>query len=193
MAGVSLHSYRRAIYVAAIAALGIACVSVDALAAGRGGAAGHRSGAAANRSGAVANRAGAVADRGGAVADRRGQIGEGYYRPGVGLAAGAVVGGAIAASQPWYGGYGYDTGYYGYNPDYSTGYYNPGYTAAPYTPAYPAASTTPAGSYAYGAYDNSAGNCTSSGSKIMCNNQCWLNTDGTNYRWADCPAHYLGK
>ena len=40
---------------------------------------------------------------------------------------GAIAGGAIAASRPWYGsgGYGYDYGssYYGYNPDYSTSYY----------------------------------------------------------------------
>jgi len=48
------------------------------------------------------------------------------YRPGPGFAAGAVVGGALAASQPWYGdnvyGYGYDPGYYGYSPAYTPGY-----------------------------------------------------------------------
>ena len=46
----------------------------------------------------------------------------GYWRPGYGLAAGAV-GGAIAAGS-YYGGYGYDNGYYGsgygYDPGYST-------------------------------------------------------------------------
>jgi hypothetical protein len=64
----------------------------------------------------------------------------------LGLAAGAIVGGTIAASRPWYGygGYSYDyspsyyegyptsyypsgtgyaSGYYGYNPSYSTSYY----------------------------------------------------------------------
>jgi hypothetical protein len=46
------------------------------------------------------------------------------------LAAGAVVGGAIAASQPWYGGgYGYNPGYYGNNPGYSTSYYPTNYQA----------------------------------------------------------------
>jgi hypothetical protein len=53
---------------------------------------------------------------------RHGRYG-GYYRPGLGLAAGALAGGTLAASQPWYSGY----DYYGYNPGYSTGYYNSGY------------------------------------------------------------------
>jgi len=52
----------------------------------------------------------------------------GYYRPGLGLAPGAVVGGAIAASQPWYGSY--------HNPDYSTGSYSPSYSGAYYNPGY---------------------------------------------------------
>ena len=74
----------------------------------------------------VAARGGAVAYRGGAVAyrDAVGYRGWGdradYYRPGMGLAAGAIAGGAIAASRPWYGygGYDYGSGYYGYNPGY---------------------------------------------------------------------------
>jgi hypothetical protein len=51
----------------------------------------------------------------------------------LGLAAGAIVGGTIAALRPWYGyggyGYGYDYGssYYGYNPGYSTSYYPSSY------------------------------------------------------------------
>ena len=95
----------------------------------------------------VAARGGAVAYRGGAVA-YRGAVGyrgwgdrADYYRPGMGLAAGAIAGSAIAASRSWYGygGYDYGSGYYGYNPgysasnyssiDYGSGYYgnNPGY------------------------------------------------------------------
>ena len=57
---------------------------------------------------------------------------------GVGLAAGAIIGGALAA--PYYGGYGYGGyGYYGYAPSYySYGYYGgyaPTYYGA-YTPGY---------------------------------------------------------
>ena len=81
----------------------------------------------------MAYRGGALGYRGGALA-YRGAIGYrgwgyrgDYYRPGLGLAAGAVVGGAIAASRPWYGygGYSYDYGssYYGYNRGDSTSYY----------------------------------------------------------------------
>ena len=115
-------SNRRVISLAAIAALGIACISADTVAARvavRGGAVAYRGGALGYRGGALAYR-GAIGYRGWGY---RGA----YYRPGLGLAAGAVVGGAIAASRPWYGygGYGYDDGssYYGYNPDYSTSYY----------------------------------------------------------------------
>src|SRR5258707_14866066 len=39
--------------------------------------------------------------------------------PGAGLAAGALLGGADAASRPWYG--------YGYDYDYAPGYYSYGY------------------------------------------------------------------
>jgi hypothetical protein len=87
------------------------------------------------------------ADRGGragrsGVAGAGGYIGAGRYvgagrwagagwgagpgwRPGYGLAAGAIVGGAVAASQPGYGygGYGPDYGYAGYDQGYPTGYY----------------------------------------------------------------------
>jgi hypothetical protein len=59
---------------------------------------------------------------------------------GVGLAAGALIGGAIAATRPYYGyGYGYP-GYYGYN--YAPAYYGYGYpgyygySAGYYAPAY---------------------------------------------------------
>ena len=114
-------SNRRVISLAAIAALGIACVSADTVAARVG-----------VRGGAVAYRGGAVGYRGGALAYRSaiGYRGWGYrgdyYRPGLGLAAGAIAGGAIAASRPWYGyggnGYDYGSSYYGYNPGYSTSY-----------------------------------------------------------------------
>jgi hypothetical protein len=58
--------------------------------------------------------------------------GPGWWRPGYGLAAGALVGGAVAATQPWsgYAGYGssYAPGYYGYDPGYAAGYpAGPGY------------------------------------------------------------------
>jgi hypothetical protein len=55
--------------------------------------------------------------------------------PGAGFAAGAIIGGAVAASRPWYGydydyapgyyGYGYDPAYYGYG-TYDNGYGAPG-------------------------------------------------------------------
>jgi len=130
-------SYRRVISVAAVAALGIACVASDALAArvaARGGAA-VRGGSVA-RGGAIAYRGAAV--RGGAIGYRGGIYRGGYYRPGLGVAAGALVGGAIAVSRPWsgYGGYGYDydQGYanYGY-PGYPNYGYNSGYANTAYT------------------------------------------------------------
>jgi hypothetical protein len=154
-------SNRRVISLAAVAALGIACVSADALArvAARGSALAYRGGAVGYRGGAVAYR-GAVGYRG------WGYRGD-YYRPGLGLAAGAIVGGTIAASRPWYGygGYGYGSGYYGYNPGYSTSYYpsangygNGGYSYN-YSPSYyesnPGYSTsnyTSASGYGYGGY-----------------------------------------
>src|SRR5215470_12361622 len=49
-----------------------------------------------------------------------------------GLAAGAVIGGAIAASRPWYGYNGYYDDY-AYSPSY--GYYSPGYSYG-YSPGY---------------------------------------------------------
>ena len=125
-------SNSRVISLAAVVALGIACVSADALAA-----------RVAARGGAVAYRGGAVAYRG-AVGYRGWGDRADYYRPGIGLAAGAIAGGAIAASRPWYGygGYDYGSGYYGYNPgysasnyssiDYGSSYYgyNPGYSTS---------------------------------------------------------------
>jgi hypothetical protein len=98
-------SYRKVISLAAVAALGIACVATEAFAAGaaRGGAVAVPGGAAGARGG-VAYRGGAVAARGG-VAYRGGAVAArgGYYRPGVGAAA--VVGGAAigaAAAYPYY-------------------------------------------------------------------------------------------
>jgi len=162
-------SNRRVISLAAIAALGIACISADTVAARvavRGGAVAYRGGALGYRGGALAYR-GAIGYRG------WGYRGD-YYRPGLGLAAGAVVGGAIAASRPWYGygGYGYDYGssYYGYNRGYSTSYYPSanaygygGYSYV-YSPSYyesnPGYSTSyypSANGYGYGGYGNDYG------------------------------------
>jgi hypothetical protein len=56
---------------------------------------------------------------------RRGYRGRGFGGVGVGLGiAGAIVGGAIIASQPrgYYGYGGYDPGYGGYGPGYDQGY-----------------------------------------------------------------------
>jgi hypothetical protein len=105
-------SNRRVVSLAGIVALGIACVSADALAARV---------AAGSRGAAVGVRGPATGYRG--AAGYRG----GYYRPGVGVAAGALVGGAVAAASPWYGYNGYGYGGYGYG-----GY---GYSNS-YAPAY---------------------------------------------------------
>jgi hypothetical protein len=60
-----------------------------------------------------------------AVQWRRGWRGRGGGGWGPGIVAGAIVGGAIAATQPWnygyYDGYGYGPGY-----GYAPGYYAPG-------------------------------------------------------------------
>jgi hypothetical protein len=132
----------------------------------------------------------------------------GYYRPGVGLAAGAVVGGSIAASQPWYGGY--DAGYYGYGPDYSTGssspaystggYYNPGYSTnytyggyAGNAPVLGPASAqylpNPAGAPAGGGGSGGGVGTGYPNPLINYSGQCWINGDAANYRWGDCPHH----
>ena len=196
-------SYRRVIYVAAIAGLGVAWVSADALAARVAAGGGARAGAVGARGGA---RAGAVGVRGGAVAGaaiaNRGGIGYGgyggYYRPGLGLAAGAVVGGAIAAGGYGYGGYGSD--YYGYNPGYSTGYYNPGYSTGYYNPGYPTNYNTGSSSPALAqtVYGNpgapiggggaGGGNPGYPDPMINSFGKCWVDTDKANYRWDDCPA-----
>jgi hypothetical protein len=56
--------------------------------------------------------------------------GRGYVGAGIGLAAGAIIGGAIAnATQPR-GYYGYDNGY-GYGPGYQQGYGGYGYQPEP--------------------------------------------------------------
>jgi hypothetical protein len=90
-------------------------VTVRAVVAGRAGAAGRVGGVVG---GGRYVGAGRWADSGWAGAP----VG---WRPGYGLAAGALVGGAIAASQPGYG-YGYDNGpdpgYYGYGAGYPASY-----------------------------------------------------------------------
>jgi BA14K-like protein len=119
------QTMRRITSLAAIAALGIACVAADALAAERTGAARQR---------AEVNGAGLYRGEVNGAGLRRGEVNGGdYYRPGAGIAAGALVGGAVAASRPWnaYGGYGY--GGYGYG-GYGYGGYDPGYTG--YGPSY---------------------------------------------------------
>jgi hypothetical protein len=156
-------SIRRVISLAAVAALGIACVSADAFAArvvARGGAVGIRGGAVGVRGGAVAYRGG--------LGYRGGLYGGGYYRPGLGLAAGAVVGSAIAASQPA------DPGYCAYGNGYGCGY-GSGYGSNP--------------GYSYASTTGYAGGCTSD--PIMCDSQCWLNDNATNYRWGECPAVHV--
>jgi hypothetical protein len=97
------RAYRAAISFAVVAALGIACVSTDALAYRRGGVAWH---GGVYRGGAVARRGGVY--RGGAA---------GVYRPGVGAAAvgAAAVGAAAygaATTAPYYGAQ--PCGYYPY-------------------------------------------------------------------------------
>jgi hypothetical protein len=63
--------------------------------------------------------------------------GRGYVGAGIGLAAGAIIGGAILnATQPRYGygygpGYGYDNGYQAYGYQQSYGGYEPEYVEAP--------------------------------------------------------------
>jgi BA14K-like protein len=124
------QTMRRITSLAAIAALGIACVAADALAAERTGAARQR---------AEVNGAGLYRGEVNGAGLRRGEVNGGdYYRPGAGIAAGALVGGAVAASRPWnaYGGYGYGGygyGGYGYG-GYGYGGYDPGYTG--YGPSY---------------------------------------------------------
>jgi hypothetical protein len=98
----------RVISLAAAAALGIAVVSADAFAAriAARGAVGYH---------------GAAGYRGGAVGYRGGWYGGSYYRLGIDLAAGALVGGTIAASPGYgYGGHGY--GGYGYSYSYGRSY-----------------------------------------------------------------------
>src|SRR3974390_3745417 len=94
----NVMSNRRVISLAAIAALGIACVSADTVAA----RVGVRGGAVAYRGGALGYRGGGLAYRGAIGYRGWGYRGD-YYRPGLGLAAGAIAGGAIAASRPWSG------------------------------------------------------------------------------------------
>jgi BA14K-like protein len=80
----------------------------------------------------------------------------GWRAWGPGLAAGAIIGGAIAATQPWYG---YNNYYddYAYAPGYSYSY-SPGYGSGPsgynsynynYAPAYNSYAYSPGYSYAY--------------------------------------------
>jgi hypothetical protein len=56
--------------------------------------------------------------------------GRGWWGGPAGFAAGAIIGGAVAASRPWYG-YDYSPGSYGYDPNYYDYSYAPGgYVAA---------------------------------------------------------------
>jgi hypothetical protein len=117
------------------------CVSADALAA-----------RVAVRGSAVAYRGGALAYRGAVGYRGWGYRGD-YYRPGLGLATGAIVGGAIAASRPWYGngGYSYDysPSYYESNPGYSTSNYTSGTDYGPgyygYNPGYSTSNSSASG------------------------------------------------
>jgi hypothetical protein len=76
---------------------------------------------------------------GGAVVETvqwRGGRGWGGWGWGPGLAAGAIIGGAVAAAQPWYG-YDYGPGYsYDYDPGYASYGYAPGYSSYGYDPGY---------------------------------------------------------
>ena len=114
-------SRRNVISFAAVAILGIACISTDALAWRGGGVrvgGDYRGGAVAWRGGGVGYRGGAVAWRGpngaGAVAVRGGAYGGRYWGPRVGLGAAAAVGVAAgaAATAPYY----YRGGACGYYP-----------------------------------------------------------------------------
>jgi hypothetical protein len=72
--------------------------------------------------------------RGGWGGGWRGGHGFGWGGAAAGLAAGAIIGGGVAASQPWYGyDYDYSPGYnsYGYDPGYYSYGYDPGYGYAP--------------------------------------------------------------
>jgi hypothetical protein len=78
------------------------------------------------------------------------------------FATGAIVGGAIAASRPWYGyGYYYDYAYapgyaYGYGYDYDPGYaYAPGYTAG--APGYTAGDSVAYCQQRFRSYDPATG------------------------------------
>lgn len=104
---------RRTTSLAAAAALGVACIAADALAAERNGAVRHR------------------AEVNGATPPRAEVNGGTYYRPGAGIAAGALAGGTIAASRPWSGYGGYDSGYSDYGSSYGGYGYDPGYPSYP--------------------------------------------------------------
>jgi hypothetical protein len=91
--------------------------------------------------------------------------GPGWWRPGYGLAGAALVGGAIAASQPrYYGGYGneYGASYYGYDPGYPSSTSANGYDYGGYGYDYGAA---PGGAYVQ--------TCTYVGGPKVGNWSCW--------------------
>ncbi len=87
-----------------------------------------------------------------------------------GLAAGAIIGGAIAASRPWYGynyynDYAYSPGYSYYSPGYSYGY-SPGYSyySSPgysYSTSPGYSYSSPGSAYAYSPGYSTAGNSAS--------------------------------
>jgi hypothetical protein len=93
-----------------------------------------------------------------------------WRRWGPALAAGAIIGGAIAATQPWYG-YGYYDNY-AYSPGYSYGYssygsgpsgynsYNYDYAPGTYSYSYrPGYNYSAGGNYSYSAGGNDDGYC----------------------------------
>jgi hypothetical protein len=172
-------SIRAVISLAGVAVLGIALVSADAFAAqatARGGTAGVRGAYARPNS---YNKYGYVPGSGfNPYTHDTAGYNPGYRygsdpSSGAGFAAGAVVGGAIAAGTGYtyapagsYNNYGYTAGT-GFNPyTHDTSGYNPG--------------------YAYSSGYNYPGDCTSD--PISCNGQCWLNDNGTHYRWGACPV-----
>jgi hypothetical protein len=92
--------------------------------------------------------------RGGGGGHRGWGGGHGWWGgPAAGLAAGAIIGGAVAASRPWYG-YNYD-----YSPTYYSYDYNPGYYSYDYNPGYYDYSYAAPGGYAATAPDQDVAYC----------------------------------
>jgi hypothetical protein len=103
---------------------------------------------------------------------------------GPGLVAGAIVGGAIAAAQPWNYGYGGPYAAYAYDPGYA---YAPAYDAYSYGSGYGAGPAYGAGPvYSYGpgaAYANSPGPSYSTG---------YASGPGAAYAYSPGPSYSTG-